>query len=127
MNNSLFKIDNSPIDIVSSLNKVTVIPVTLINTRDCFVYDLFIKETVLNRGKGRENILMKEYFFTPECVPDNYRQVVGLPKDADMTNIENMRVGITTYENFYSNEELKNMERHVEETEQKSLGGKLLL
>jgi hypothetical protein len=38
-----------------------------------------------------------------------------------MTNVENLRVGITTYENFYSNEEMKNMERHIEETEQKSL------
>jgi hypothetical protein len=73
---SIFRVDNSPLDISASLNKGIPIPVTLINTRDCFVYDLYIKETVLNKGKGRENIIKKEYFFRPDAVPDNYRQVV---------------------------------------------------
>ena len=38
-----------------------------------------------------------------------------------MSNVENLRVGVTTYENFYTNEEMKNMERHIEETEKYSL------
>lgn len=38
-----------------------------------------------------------------------------------MNDVENLRVGVTSYENFYTNEELKNMEKHIEETEQKSL------
>lgn len=75
---------------------------TLINTRDCFVYDLYIKETNVNLGKGRENVLKRELFFNPDNVPDNYRSVVGLSKDVDMLDVENLRVGITTYENFYS-------------------------
>lgn len=38
-----------------------------------------------------------------------------------MNNIDNLRTGITCYENFYSHEEMKNMEFHIEETERKSL------
>ena len=38
-----------------------------------------------------------------------------------MTNIENLRVGITTYDTFYDDKEMKNMERQIEETEKKSL------
>lgn len=97
------------------------IPITLINTRDCFVYDLYIKVTELNLGKGREKVLKKEYFFTSDAIPENYRQVVGFSKDVDLSKIENLRVGVTTYENFYSHEEMKQMEQHIEETEQKSL------
>ena len=41
-----------------------------------------------------------------------------------MTDLENLRVGITTYEDFYSNEEMKEMERKIEETEKKSLESK---
>ena len=42
---NLFKIDNSPLEINSALHKGSPTPVTLINTRDCFVYDLIVKET----------------------------------------------------------------------------------
>lgn len=75
----------------------------------------------MNLGPGRENVIKREYYFTPETVPENYRQVVGLPKDYDVTNIENLRVGVTSYFNFYSNEELKNMEKCIEDTEKRSL------
>jgi hypothetical protein len=37
-----------------------------------------------------------------------------------------MRVGVTTYENFYTEEEMRNMERHIEETEKKSLSNSFL-
>lgn len=90
------------------------------NTRDCFVYDLYVKETTIEID-GRKNVIKREFFFNPDNIPENYRQVVGLPKDADLNNIENLRVGVTTYENFYSNKEMKNMESHIEETEKKSL------
>lgn len=43
--------------------------------------------------------------------------MVGLKKDTDLNNIENLRVGVTTYENFYKNEEMKEMEREIELTE----------
>jgi hypothetical protein len=51
---------------------------------------------------------------------------VGLGKDVDLSNIDNLRVGVTTYENFYSHEELKNMEKHIEDTEKKSLNNTFL-
>jgi hypothetical protein len=47
--------------------------------------------------------------------------VVGLSRETDLNDIENLRVGVTTYEDFYSNEEMKNMERCIEETEKSSL------
>lgn len=103
------------------LSKSLPIPITLISTRDCFVFDLFIRETLIDMGPKREQVLKKEYFFKPGQVPANYRQVVGLPKNADLSNIDNLRVGVTTFENFYSNEEMVNMERKIEDTERKSL------
>jgi len=70
-------------------------------------------------GKGRENVIKREYFFPLDNYPDNYRQVVG--KDLDLTKQENLRVGVTTYSNFYSDAEIKEMERMIEHTEQLSL------
>ena len=109
---------------MSLLSKSTPTPITLINTRDCFVYDLYVKETILDLGQGREKVLKKEFFFKPNAVPDNFRQVVGLPKNADLSDTENLRVGVTTYENFYSDEEMKSMEKLIEETERKSISSK---
>lgn len=90
------------------------------NTRDCFVYDLKVKETIVDINE-RKAVIKREFFFSPDNIPDNFSSVVGLPKNTDMTNFENLKVGITTYENFYTNKEMKNMERHIEETEKKSL------
>jgi len=98
----------------------------LINTRDCFVYDLYVKETIVNLGKGRENVMKREYFFTPDCVPENYKQVVGLPREELINDVERLRVGVTTYSNFYTNDEMKNMERRIEDTEKKSLANAYL-
>ena len=101
------KLDDNPIDILSQLKNSTPTPLTLINTRDCFVNDLHVKETVVDLGPNRRQVIKREFFFTPDTLPENYRSVVGLSKDVDLNNIENLRVGVTTYENFYSNEELK--------------------
>jgi hypothetical protein len=50
-------------------------------------------------------------------IPENFRTVTGKSKNADISDLESRRVGVTTYQNFYSNEEMKEMERHIEETE----------
>lgn len=92
----------------------------MINTRDCFAHDLHVKETMIECD-GRKDVIKREYYFTPSTVPENYREVVGLPKAKSLTNFEDLRVGVTTYENFYSNEEMKNIEGCIEETEHKSL------
>ncbi len=46
---------------------------------------------------------------------------MGLPKGTDLKNVENLRVGVHTYENFYDNEEMLEMERMIEDTEKKSI------
>jgi len=51
---------------------------------------------------------------------------VGIPKDEVITNVERFRVGVTSYENFYTHEEMKNMEHMIEETEKKSLANAYL-
>jgi hypothetical protein len=48
------------------------LPLTLIDTRDCFAYDLIAKEEIVNLGPGRDKVLKKTYYFDPECVPDNF-------------------------------------------------------
>ena len=42
---------------------MTPIPISLINTRDCFVYDLRFVETKINMGRNRPNVIKKEYYF----------------------------------------------------------------
>jgi hypothetical protein len=116
-----YPLDDSPVEILGQLKNSFPTPLTLINTRDCFVNDLHLKETLIDMGDGRSQVIKREFFFNPETVPDNYRQVVGAQKDFDVTKVENLRVGVTTYENFYSDAEMKNMESCIEETEMKSL------
>ena len=66
---SLFIKDENPNEILGQLAGSLPIPLTLINTRDCFVHDLYVKETPLNMGKGRENVIKREYFFTKDTLP----------------------------------------------------------
>jgi hypothetical protein len=44
------------------------------------VHDLHVKETLMDIVDGEKSkaIIKKEYFFTPETIPDNFRQVVGM-------------------------------------------------
>jgi hypothetical protein len=62
-------------------------------------------EKKLNLGNGRENVIKKEYYFDPEIeggYPLNFKSVLGLDKNSDMSLIKNLKVGITCYENFYT-------------------------
>jgi hypothetical protein len=52
--------------------------------------------------------------------------VVGMLKAEENKGFESYRVGVTTYENFYTNEEMKTMEGYIEETERKSLESKTI-
>ena len=47
--------------------------------------------------------------------------MLSLPKGADMKDIENLKVGITCYENFYTHEEMDEMEKLIMKTEKQSL------
>jgi hypothetical protein len=96
---------NDPIEVMPHLRKNLPVPVTLINTRDCFAYDLKCTENIMNLGKGREKVIKKEYHFDPEILnayPANFKQVMGLNNNADMSKVDNLKVGVTCYENFYS-------------------------
>lgn len=53
------------LEVINTIRKQGPIPTTLINTRDCFAYDLLYTEEVLNLGKGRENVIKKEYYYDP--------------------------------------------------------------
>ena len=55
-----------PIDICGGLKKNLPIPITLINTRDCFAYDLKWIETKIDMGPGHENVIKKELIFDPD-------------------------------------------------------------
>jgi len=60
-------------------------------------------------GPGRENVIQKEWIFDPSIedgYPENFKQVLGLPKNADMKNPENLKVGVTSYENFWTQKEM---------------------
>ena len=48
------------------------LPVSLIDTRDCFVFDAIIDIETVNMGPGREAIVKKTFYFDPDVVPDNY-------------------------------------------------------
>lgn len=120
---------DDPLDIFTFLKKQGPVPITLINTRDCFAYDLFIKEEKLDLGKGRENVVKKTYYFDPAIeggYPQNYKHTLGLNDKANMSDLENLKVGVTCYENFFTNAEMNNMENQVEETEQKSIRDEFL-
>lgn len=64
--------DEDPLDIKAHLKKNVPVPVTLINTRDCFAYDLKWTEQVMNLGKGREKVVKKEYYFDPLFGENSY-------------------------------------------------------
>lgn len=88
------------------------LPMYIISTRDCFVFDLDVKTEELNIKEGVK-ILKKEYFFNPNNIPSNFYKFKEYPDD--------YRVGVVTYEGYFSNEVLKDIENCVEKTEELSL------
>lgn len=99
------------------------IPITLINTRDCFAFDLKYIEEKLDCGPGRSNVIKKQYHFDPMTggYPNNFKQVLGLKAGTDMKDRENLKIGVTCYENFFSPQELDDLEAQICRTEKKSL------
>jgi hypothetical protein len=45
------------------------------------VYDLEVKETLVDLGPKRLQVIKREYFFNASTVPTNYKSVLGIPKD----------------------------------------------
>lgn len=108
------EIANSLPNVINNLNFNTnnlPLPMYIISTRDCFVFDLIVKETIIN-NQGRQ-YLKKDYYFDPKNIPSNYSKFIQTS--------DNLRVGIVTYENFFSHNKLLEIERRIEETEILSL------
>jgi hypothetical protein len=95
------------------------LPLYLITTRDSFAYDLIEKKTimemngkkVLKTGKISPLFLNIEFFFDPNSYPANFKTF--------KQKFPDYRVGITTYNNFFSLEELTSIEDSCYETERK--------
>ncbi len=83
------------------------LPISLIDTRDCFVFDIVDVET-LNLGPGRENVIKKTFYFDPEVVPSNYDKY--LDPESNTKEYKSYPIGCTTYENFFGHNEMKEME-----------------
>ena len=81
----------------------------LINTRDSFSYDLKVKKTLL-KVNGRK-VTKKEYFFDKKDMPNNFKEYER-HREGNW-----VRVGITTYSGFFSQEELNNLEELARNTE----------
>jgi hypothetical protein len=85
------------------------LPLYLIDTRDSFAYDL-IEKTSIIMMRGRP-VLKTEFFFDPRNYPANFDSYLKLFPD--------YRCGVTTYNNFFSHDELRHIEELTYETEKK--------
>ena len=87
------------------------LPMYVISTRDCFVFDLEVKEDIIEFENRK--IIKKEYFFDKNNFPSNFPKFKSSPED--------YRVGIVTYQDFFSHEEICELENLTEKTEEFSL------
>ncbi len=81
-------------------------PIYYISTRDSFAFDLVEKITYLPRGDRTYKKI--EYFFEADNIPDNFGDYRRLFPD--------LRVGVTSYHDFYTEEELNVFEKATLET-----------
>jgi hypothetical protein len=64
--------------------KKSYCPISFINTRDCFAYDLIVKKSIVDfeelkylngEAQPRRGVVKLEYFFDPDNVPENYNLI----------------------------------------------------
>jgi hypothetical protein len=110
-----YKLNNYFADKIGLVNNLNFsnqpLPIYIISTRDCFVFDLRVDEKVIDY-KGRK-MIRKEFLFEENNIPANFHKF--------KTSQEDFRVGVVTYENYFTNEELKEIEKEIEKTEALSL------
>lgn len=73
----------------------------------------------------RKQVVKREFYFDPDNLPENYNLFIDEATEKlfkrepeQRKNPHNYPVGVTTYDNFYSHEELKEIESLVERTEE---------
>ena len=92
------------------------LPLYTVDTRDCFSFDPVVKQSTV-RLRGRD-VTKKEYFFDPDNVPNNFEYFEKQFPDK--------RIGVVTYENYFSHEELLEIERLTHQTELEYFRGAFL-
>jgi hypothetical protein len=90
----------------------------LINTRDSFSYDLYVKKSHMNYNERK--ITKKEYYFHKDDLPSSYKDWEKY-LEGDL-----VRVGITTYTNFFTPEEISALEARCRQVEAESFKGHFL-
>lgn len=92
------------------------LPLYTVDTRDCFSFDPIVKESkVIMRGR---EVTKKEYFFEPDQLPSNF--------DYFKKRFPDGRIGVVTYEGFFSHEELLHLEHLTHMTELEFFKGSFL-
>ena len=74
----------------------------------------------------RRKVIKREFYFDPGNLPENYSLFIDKVTEKHFRNNPEERknplnypVGITTYDNFYSHDELREIEKLVEDTEKR--------
>ena len=86
------------------------------NSRDSFTYELVTKKTICRLAKGTDYV-RTEYFFPPDAIPDNYRDVV--PKSCYDDNLGIYPAGVTTCTDLFSERELGEIEEKILDLERR--------
>ena len=93
-----------------------VLPHYLVNTRDCFMFDLDVKEEIL-KIRGRD-VTKRTFFFRENDSPSNFNHFSH--------NWPKRGVGLVAYDNYFSEEELRNIEDCSDSLEDKFYQGAFL-
>lgn len=92
------------------------LPLYTVDTRDCFSFDPIIEQSTV-RMRGRD-VIKKVYYFDPDNVPNNFEYF--------QKQFPDRRIGVVTYENYFSHEELLEIERLTHQTELEYFRGAFL-
>jgi len=92
------------------------LPLYTVDTRDCFSFDPIVEQSTV-RMRGRD-VTKKVYYFDPDNVPNNFEYFEKQFPDK--------RIGVVTYENYFSHEELLEIERLTHQTELEYFRGAFL-
>ena len=93
-------------------------PLYYISTRDSFAFDLIEKISyVSSNGRNYKKI---EYYFDPQNLPSNYSHEYK-------SRFPNFDVGITCYDNFFTEDQMKEFESNTFITEKSAFKSKNII